>query len=106
MAHVVTEKCQDCRFTDCVEVCPVDCFYSLDNQLIINPDECIDCGACIPECPVEAIYAEDDVPEEFEANIQFNVDKAAELEDAGAEPITEKIDPLPTAEEKKGALGL
>ena len=82
MAHVVTEKCQDCRFTDCVEVCPVDCFYSLDNQLIINPDECIDCGACIPECPVEAIFVEDDVPEEFEASIQFNVDKANNFNEA------------------------
>ena len=106
MAHVVTEKCRDCRFTDCVEVCPVDCFYSLENQLIIHPDECIDCGACIPECPVEAIYTEEDVPDEFQADIQYNADKAAELEGEGAEPITEKEDPLPTAEEKKASLGL
>ena len=105
MAHVVTEKCRDCRFTDCVEVCPVDCFYVFENQLIINPEECIDCTACVPECPVEAIYAEDDVPDQYEADIQFNVDKATELEDAGSEPITAKQDELPTAEERKSALG-
>ena len=105
MAHVVTDKCQACRFTDCVEVCPVACFYPLADQLIIHPDECIDCGACIPECPVEAIYTEDEVPEEFTASIAFNADKCAELEGEGVEAITETADPLPTAEERKAALG-
>ena len=55
MAHVVTEKCNGCKFTDCVEVCPVTCFYELNNQLIIHPDECIDCTACVEVCPVHAI---------------------------------------------------
>ena len=55
MAYVITENCIRCKFTDCVEVCPVDCFYEGDNMLAINPDECIDCGVCEPECPVEAI---------------------------------------------------
>ena len=105
MAHVVTEKCVDCKFTDCVEVCPVSCFYEIEKQLIINPDECIDCSACVPECPVEAIFPEDEVPDEFQSAIQFNADKASELESEGAEPIMETKDPMPTAEERKAALG-
>jgi ferredoxin len=56
MAYVVTEQCIKCKFTDCVEVCPVDCFYEGENMLVINPDECIDCGVCEPECPAEAIF--------------------------------------------------
>jgi ferredoxin len=62
MTHVVTEPCIKCRFTDCVDVCPVDCFREGPNFLVIDPDECIDCAVCIPECPVNAIYAEEDVP--------------------------------------------
>ena len=62
MAHVVTSNCVKCRFTDCVEVCPVDCFFPSAEQLVIDPEECIDCGACVPECPVEAIYSEDEIP--------------------------------------------
>lgn len=58
MTYVVTEACIKCKFTDCVEVCPVDCFYEGENMLVINPDECIDCGVCEPECPVEAIVPE------------------------------------------------
>ncbi len=58
MAFVVTEKCIACKYSDCVEVCPVDCFYEGENMLVINPDECIDCGVCEPECPIEAIEPE------------------------------------------------
>ena len=58
MTYVVTESCIKCKYTDCVEVCPVDCFYEGENMLVINPDECIDCGVCDPECPVEAIKPE------------------------------------------------
>ena len=58
MTHLVTEKCIQCKYTDCVQVCPVDCFYEGPNFLAINPDECIDCGVCIPECPIEAIVEE------------------------------------------------
>jgi len=72
MAHVVTDKCQRCKFTDCVEVCPVACFYELDQQLVIHPEDCIDCTACVEVCPVEAIYAEASVPQEYQASIQFN----------------------------------
>ena len=62
MTHVVAEPCFACKYTDCVVVCPVECFYEGEQILYIHPDECIDCEACVPECPVEAIYAEDDVP--------------------------------------------
>ena len=65
MTFVVTESCIKCKYTDCVEVCPVDCFYEGENMLVINPDECIDCGVCEPECPVEAIKPES------EENIQW-----------------------------------
>lgn len=62
MAYVVTDVCIKCKYTDCVAVCPVDCFYEGENMLVIHPDECIDCGACEPECPTTAIFAEDEVP--------------------------------------------
>jgi ferredoxin len=68
MTFVVTEPCVKCKLTDCVEVCPVDCFYEGSNFLVINPDECIDCGLCEPECPVQAILSEDDLPPD---QIQF-----------------------------------
>ncbi len=58
MSHVVTSKCAGCKFTDCVEVCPVACFYELDNQVVIHPEDCIDCTACVDVCPVQAIYLE------------------------------------------------
>ncbi len=62
MTHVVTESCIRCRYTDCVDVCPVDCFREGPNFLAIDPDECIDCAVCVAECPVNAIYAEEDTP--------------------------------------------
>ena len=62
MTFVVTENCIKCKYTDCVEVCPVDCFHEGPNFLVIDPDECIDCTLCEPECPAQAIFAEDDVP--------------------------------------------
>ena len=72
MTFVVTESCIKCKYTDCVEVCPVDCFHEGPNFLVINPDECIDCTLCEPECPVEAIYSEDEVPEGQEDFIALN----------------------------------
>jgi ferredoxin len=105
MAHVVTNKCNGCKFTDCVEVCPVACFYELDGQLVIHPDDCIDCQACVAECPVEAIYAAPDVPSEFEADVDFNSNEAMRLKDGGQEAIVKKKDALPTAEKRKAELG-
>jgi len=105
MAHVVTEKCVGCKFTDCVEVCPVACFYEMDHQVVIHADDCIDCTACVDVCPVQAIYLESNVPVEFAANIAFNADKGTEIKDSGAEAISKKKDPLPTAAARKAELG-
>ncbi len=74
MAFVVTESCIKCKYTDCVEVCPVDCFHEGPNMLVIDPDECIDCTLCETECPVNAIYSEDDVPEDQQDFIQLNAE--------------------------------
>ncbi|MHC4470345.1 MAG: ferredoxin family protein [Planctomycetota bacterium] len=105
MAHVVTGNCQDCMFTDCVEVCPVQCFYTGPDErmLYIHPDECIDCQLCIPECPVEAIFAEEDVPEDQQEWIEINREKTL---GGDLEVIEERRDPLPGAEERKKELGL
>jgi len=105
MAHVVTNKCVACKFTDCVEVCPVACFYELDNQLLIHPEDCIDCTACVAVCPVEAIYAEASVPAEYQASIEFNAVQARRVKDSGQDAIVKKKDPLPTAEKRKAELG-
>jgi len=105
MAHIVTNKCNGCKFTDCVEVCPVACFYELDNQVVIHPEECIDCTACVEVCPVTAIYAEGDLPDEFKADIEFNLEQSHQIKDAGKDAITAKKDPLPTAEARKKELG-
>jgi ferredoxin len=72
MTFVVTESCIKCKYMDCVEVCPVDCFHEGENFLVINPEECIDCNLCIPECPVDAIYAEDDLPEALQEYLHVN----------------------------------
>ena len=72
MTFIVTESCIKCKLTDCVEVCPVDCFHEGPNMLVIDPDECIDCGACEPECPVSAIMSEDDVPDKWVSFIAKN----------------------------------
>lgn len=91
MTYVVTENCIKCKYQDCVEVCPVDCFYEGENFLVINPDECIDCGVCEPECPAEAIVPDSDdrAAEWIEINRQY----------AETWPnITRKGDPLPDSD--------
>lgn len=72
MTHVVTDNCIRCKYTDCVEVCPVDCFHEGPNFLAIDPEECIDCTLCVPECPAEAIFAEDDVPADQQQFFEIN----------------------------------
>lgn len=89
MTYVVTESCIKCKYTDCVEVCPVDCFHEGPNMLVIDPDECIDCTLCVPECPVDAIYAEDDLPEDQTEFLQLN----AEL--AKSWPVITEMKPAP-----------
>jgi ferredoxin len=105
MAHIVTSKCTDCKFTDCVEACPVACFYELGNQVVIHPDDCIDCGACVDVCPVQAIYTQDNVPAEFAADIDFNAVQSRQLKDGGTPSITEKKEPLATAAARRKELG-
>ncbi len=100
MTTVVTDNCKDCRFTDCVTVCPVACFHGDEEMLYIDNDVCIDCAACIPECPVNAIYEEDDLPEDKKIWIEINAEKAPNLP-----VVDEKQDPLPTAEQRKADLG-
>ena len=92
MTFVVIDSCIKCKFTDCVEVCPVDCFYEGENMLVIHPDECIDCGVCEPECPVDAI----------KPDTEKGLDKWLELNRTLSESwpnITSKKEPLPEAEE-------
>src|SRR5512139_1168999 len=76
MAYVVTESCIRCKYTDCVDVCPVDCFHEGPNFLVIDPEECIDCHLCVAECPVNAIYAEDDVPADMLSFVKLNAELA------------------------------
>ncbi len=98
MTHVVSDSCILCKYTDCVDVCPVDCFREGPNMLVIDPDECIDCAVCIPECPVNAIYAEEDLPADQLHFIKINVDLTHA---PGWKSITKRKDALPDAEEWK-----
>ncbi len=94
MAYVVTEACIKCKYTDCVDVCPVDCFHEGPNFLAIDPEECIDCTLCVAECPVEAIFAEDDVPDDQRAYIALNAELAKQWK-----VIVERRAPPPDADE-------
>ncbi|MCE2660834.1 MAG: ferredoxin family protein [Rubrivivax sp.] len=96
MTHVVLESCIRCKYTDCVDVCPVDCFREGPNMLVIDPDECIDCAVCIPECPVNAIVPEEDVPSGQLAFIKLNAELSPKWPS-----ITRSKDSLPDAEQWK-----
>lgn len=89
MTYVVTEDCIKCKYTDCVEVCPVDCFHEGPNYLVIDPDECIDCTLCEPECPIEAIVAEDDLPDDQSQFLTLNADLAKKW------PVITEMKPAP-----------
>ncbi len=93
MTHVVCQPCNDCKYTDCVVVCPDDCFFQDEKMLYIEPQECIDCEACVPECPVEAIYKDVNVPSQWAGFIALNAERAAALKEGGQEAIHEKQDP-------------
>ena len=98
MTYVVTDDCIKCKYTDCVEVCPVDCFYEGENMLVINPSECIDCGVCEPECPAEAILpdTEDGLEKWLELNTKYS---------AAWPNITSQKEPLDGADDHKGEEG-
>jgi ferredoxin len=100
VTYVVTENCIRCKYTDCVEVCPVDAFHEGPNFLVINPDECIDCDVCVPECPAEAIFAEDDLPADQQQFLQLNAELATQWP-----VITQKKEPPADAEEWNGVAG-
>ena len=106
MPYVVTDNCTDCRFTDCVEVCPVDCIVQhknkgdangYENQLYIDPEECINCGVCEPECPWEAIFEDEQVPSVFEADVAENAKIVDERDDFEV-PEREEVD-VPTPDQ-------
>jgi len=92
MAYVVCEPCHDCKYTDCVTVCPCDCFYHDERQLYIDPEHCIDCDACAPECPVEAIYQEFNVRTAWSHFVQINAERVLALKESSG-PITERQEP-------------
>ncbi|MHC4975438.1 MAG: ferredoxin FdxA [Planctomycetota bacterium] len=96
MTYVVAEPCVKCKYTDCVAVCPVAAFREGANFLVIDPDVCIDCDLCVPECPVEAIYSEDDLPDKWSEYLDLNARLAADWPE-----ITDQQDPMATAEEFK-----
>jgi ferredoxin len=98
MPYVVTENCIRCRYTDCVDVCPVDCFRASETMLVIHPDECIDCGVCEPECPAGAILSDDAA--DAQPWLAFNARYAAEWE-----PITTKSPPPPDADQWLNRVG-
>ena len=100
MTYVVTENCIRCKYTDCVDVCPVDCFHEGPNFLVIDPDECIDCSLCVAECPAEAIFAEDDVPDSQQKFIALNAELSKEWP-----LITERREPLADADDWNGRAG-
>ena len=102
MTHIVSESCIRCKYTDCVDVCPVDCFREGPNMLVIDPDECIDCAVCIPECPVNAIYAEEDVPADQIKFIAINVELSRA---AGWKSITKRKPAPLDADEWKDKTG-
>jgi len=100
MTYVVTENCIRCKYTDCVDVCPVDCFHGGPDFLVIDPEECIDCDVCVAECPAEAIFPEEDLPEGQKQFIEINA-RLAKIWPV----INVKTDPLPEAEKWNGVKG-
>ena len=100
MTFVVTEDCIKCKYMDCVEVCPVDCFHEGPNFLVIDPDECIDCTLCEPECPVEAIFSEEELPAEQRQFLQINIELAKQWP-----VITQRGEPPADADQWRGVAG-
>jgi ferredoxin len=115
MAYIVADPCVKCKYTDCVAVCPVECFYEGENSLVIHPDECIDCGACEPECPTTAIFEESALPDKWKVYVEINAVLSGAKSPGDAEtgswpkPLAESVnssgfEPWPVITETKGAL--
>ena len=112
MAYVVADPCVKCKYTDCVAVCPVDCFYEGKNSVAINPDECIDCGACEPECPTTAIFEESELPAKWAIYKDLNalvtgIKKAEDVKDklpAALQSVADTAEPWPNITEQKKPL--
>lgn len=100
MTYIVTDNCIQCKYTDCVDVCPVDCFYEGPNFLVIHPDECIDCDECVDACPADAIYKDDNLPEEKMEFLLLNEELSLIWPN-----IAEQKSPLPDAEKWVGVKG-
>ena len=100
MTYVIAEPCIDIKDRSCVDVCPVDCIHEAERMLVIDPEECIDCGACVPECPVEAIFDEAQLPDDQRQWLKINADKSKNLP-----VINDTEEPLPGALERKKELG-
>jgi len=101
MTYIVNQNCVNCRYTDCVEVCPVDCFYIGENTIVIHPDECIDCGVCEPECPAEAILPDTELGG---TELHYWLDKNRKFSLIWPN-ITKQLDPLPDADSVNPAMG-
>lgn len=100
MAYVVTENCQRCRFTECVSVCPVECFHFDDSMTYIDPTLCIDCGGCVPACPVNAIYEQKLIPAHLAHWVAINRERSATYP-----VLSKRLEPLPGAQERRQELG-
>jgi ferredoxin len=100
MTHVVTDNCLECRFTECATVCPVECFHFDEAMVYINPEKCIDCGACVAACPVSAIYDEVVIPANMRRWIELNAARAPRLP-----VLSTKLEPLPKAAERRKSMG-
>ena len=100
MTYIVNDKCVNCRYTDCLEVCPVDCFYLGENSIVIHPDECIDCGVCEPECPAGAIVPDTTMNDGLQYWLDINTKYSKIWPN-----ITQKIDPMPGADDVNPEMG-
>jgi len=100
LTYIIAEPCIDLKDKSCIDVCPVDCIHETDRMLVIDPEECIDCGACVPECPVEAIFDEAQLPDDQRQWLKINADKSKNLP-----VINDTEEPLPGALERKKELG-
>lgn len=104
MAYVVTQSCIKCKYMDCIDVCPVDCFHEGPEMLVINPEECIDCNLCVPECPVSAIFSEYNIPDDQKDFIEYNHNKSKTWPVAGEKNVPLDADDYKNMPDKRHLL--